>query len=564
MNMIHKGTIILAAAILLAGSLGFMTGCTPEKELKKDPFFEKWRAMADAARGNSPSTAASPDSATPVVPYAEPPRVTGGRYERNGKADGEKIHVVPEKPLPDMIIGTLKINDVEVATLLRLLARAADQDILISEHVKGKATISVDDMPWDKVFQGILNNNGLSYVWEGDMLRIVTLTDIDREIKLMEARQNRWAREKEFQLKKNSMETRKRMVEPLQTWVYHVKYADVEALRNNLEKFLQTSHVPVETNKGDRAAGQMRAAIIVDKHTNSLVIQAVQSDIDRLKPTLARLDQPVPQIRIEAKIVQATNSAARDLGIQWGGQYKFTDGGVDHYITSGANSTGTTGGDLATPVVPTTGNMVNFPADAVLQGLTLGYVAENLGQHLLSVQLSALETEGKLNILSSPSITTLDGKKAVIESGKEIPYQTTDDGNVKIQYKKAVLSLEVTPYVVDEESRAIKLEIKTSKDEPDFGNTVGGQPTIITRKAETEVVLFDGQVTVIGGLSEKKTTKNEAGVPILKDMPLLGRLFKTTQNGNDLDELLIFITPHILEENLNRAGAGAGGLSSSE
>ena len=157
-----------------------------------------------------------------------------------------------------------------------------------------------------------------------------------------------------------------------------------------------------------------------------------------------------------------------------------------------------------------------------------------------------LQEEGKLNILSSPSITTLDNQKAIIESGTEVPYQTVEDGEVKIEYKKAVLSLEVTPHVIEGET--LKLNIRTTKDELDFASSVGGQPAINTKKAETNVILLDGQTTVIGGLNKEKVDDSESSVPLLSKIPLLGYFFKGTSEINEMDDVLIFITPHILKE----------------
>ena len=179
-------------------------------------------------------------------------------------------------------------------------------------------------------------------------------------------------------------------------------------------------------------------------------------------------------------------------------------------------------------------------------GFSLGYVAEAIGENILAVQLSALQRDGKLNILSNPSITTLDNQQAIIESGKEVPFQTVEDGEVKISFKKAVLSLKVTPHVIDE--KTLKLIINTHKDELDFANQVQGHPTIITKNAQTSVILFDGQTTVIGGLNKETSSNSETGVPWLKDIPLLGHLFRSRSNQKDMEEVLIFITPHILGE----------------
>ncbi|MBI9083072.1 MAG: type IV pilus secretin PilQ [Desulfobacterales bacterium] len=546
----------IAAAVALVVLLTAI-GCVQQKELKKDPFFEDWRIRAEEAKGYSPSANAPLPKSVPAGSREEGITVADALPEAGAEpaeTPPRAMDVAAKNPVLPTLDISLKVKDVEIATLLRVLARAAGQNILISQNVKGTATVSVSEMPWDKVFQGILNTNGLTFAWEGDILRIITLKDLQAEIQMMEARQEKNSKEKEYQLQMNSLQTRARMDEPLRTWVYHVRYADTKTLRDNLDQFFQSGRVGTDWTASGNGQGKggdkVKGAILVDTHTNSLVIQAVQSDIDRLKETVRLLDVPTRQVLIEAYIVQATDSAARELGVQWGGAYKTSDGGVDHYVTSGATSSGGVGSGLATAVDPTAGNAVNFPiaTSSAAGGFTLGYLSQNIGQHLLSVQLSALETEGRLNILSRPSITTLDNQEAIIESGKEIPFQSVDNQNVKIEYKDAVLSLKVKPYVVD--NQTLKLEIDTKKDEPDFANTVGGQPTITTRKAKTTVVLFNGQTTVIGGLSERKATDSENGVPFLKDIPLIGRLFKKNIGSNNLDELLIFITPHILQERI--------------
>ena len=197
--------------------------------------------------------------------------------------------------------------------------------------------------------------------------------------------------------------------------------------------------------------------------------------------------------------------------------------------------------------------MGNFPAGLTatdvagnLLGLDLGFILESGSGNILSVQLQALEEEGQLNILSSPNITTLDNQQAFIESGRDVPYQSVEDDEVKIEYKKAVLRLEVTPHVIDNDT--IKMDIFVTKDDVDFANAVGNNPVIITKRAQTGVILFNGQTTVIGGLSKELTGEDEYGVPYLKDVPGLGKLFKGTNNSNGLEELLIFVTPHVLKE----------------
>jgi type IV pilus assembly protein PilQ len=320
--------------------------------------------------------------------------------------------------------------------------------------------------------------------------------------------------------------------EPLLTQVIPIDYADAAKLKENLENFLSESE-----------PGKHIGSVLVDEGTNALIVKAMRSDLKQILGLIEKLDRPTRQILIEARIVEATRETARELGVQWGG---LAEEGA--WVYPGSNSTGVVGDSFSEDGIdPTSGWAVNFPATlASGTGLTLGMAVEEVGSHLLAVQLSALQQEGKLNILSSPSITTLDNQSAVIESGDEVPFQTVENGEVNIEYKKAVLSLEVTPHVI--EGQTLKLSIITNKDELDFSRTVSGNPTIITKKAETNVILYDGQTTVIGGLNKETRDESNSGVPGLQDIPLLGYLFKGTSRSNRMEDVLIFITPHILGE----------------
>jgi type IV pilus assembly protein PilQ len=313
-----------------------------------------------------------------------------------------------------------------------------------------------------------------------------------------------------------------------------VKFSEAEKLKSNLEQF-----VTVDGN------GKPTGSILVDEHTNSLIIQAIKGDMDRILAVVQKLDRPTPQVLIEAFIVEANKDVARELGIQWGGAYKGTSG--DKNIIVGGNQFDTGIGDLGETVAVNTGAVVDLPALAIgsFNPSTLGLIYSKVGDFLLSVQLSALQDQGKLHILSSPSITTQDNKLAFIESGQDVPYQSVEDGEVKVEYKKAVLKLEVTPNVIDGDT--LKLDIKVNKDEPDFSRTVLGNPTIITKKAETNVIQNDGQTIVIGGLSKESASRNNTGTPFLEDIPGLGYLFKRKSSADQMEELLIFITPHILK-----------------
>ena len=483
--------------------VAWMGGCAQKKGLKdvQDPFYEKWRVKAEEAKGTS---------------AVDPPPIDEKPFEIASSQGEEEVKPEAPKPLPTRKIS-LKMNDIDVAVLLRALARAADQNIILNEKVAGKVNINIHQAPWDQVFTGILRSNGLSYAWEGEIIRIMTAEDMDADIRTK-------AREQTLRLTQTPL-----------TRIVSIKYTEADSLKENLERF-------VTVDRGGKKTG----SILVDEHTNSLIIQAIGSDMDRILAISKKLDRPTPQVLIEAIIVEANKDVARELGVQWGGIYAGKSGDKRAIVT-GQQGASTTSGAADGGLDVTSGSVVNLPAAALggFNPMTLGLIYTRVGEYLLSAQLSALQDQGKLHILSSPSITTLDNQTALIESGTDVPYQSVEDGEVRVEYKKAVLRLEVVPHVIDGDT--LKLMVKVNKDEPDFSRTVGNNPTILTKKAETNVIQNDGQTIVIGGLSKESSSRNDTGTPFLEDIPGLGYLFKRKSSADQMEELLIFITPHILK-----------------
>jgi len=492
--------------------LSLLSGCANKQdEVEADQFFKQWKTTAEKSKGYSPQ------SRKRTIKL--PPRVLTVKEAEKQKTD-------KDKPLPTKKI-TMRMHETDVTVLLRALTRAVGLNLIVNENVKGTVNIDIKDASWDQVFLSILNTQGLSYAWDGDIIRIVTHEDINRDLERMGTEQKIKTQKKDVEL-----------VEPLITQVVKVEFSDAKKLQENLSKFLS-----------EKEKDQPIGSVMVDEHTNSLIIQAIYSDLERMIPLILELDKPTPQVLIEAHIVEASKGVAMELGVQWGGLYNSGD----LWITPGANSSGVLDNTLsAGGIDPTSGNVINSGGSGNIlgqtgaTGLTLGFALEDIGGSILAAQLSALQAEGKLNILSSPSITTLDNQEAIIESGTQVPYQTVEDGEVNVEYKDAVLSLVVTPHVIG--GNILKLNINTTKDELDFVNAVHGQPAINTKRANTNVLLYDGQTTVIAGLSKENSERQDTGVPWLKDIPIIGYLFKGKETKDGLEELLIFITPHILAE----------------
>jgi len=496
-------TLFRKCSVLVACLFAVMlvAGCTGEDKNRIDRSYDEWKAKAEDSMGYSPSVRRrimlddrDTESADNGVPVADPEEQT-------------------EKLLPDSPVS-LNMSDVAVAVLLRSLARAAGQNIMINEKVGGRANINIRKAPWDQVFLAVLKTHGLSYQWEGDIIRIMTAADVARD--LQQAAQKIDLRE----------------LEPLATRIIRVDYAEAANLKKTLDAFLTRSK-----------KGTVIGSIMVDTHTNTLIVQALKDDLADMLPLVEQLDRPTPQVLIEAYIVEASADTGRELGIQWGGKYQFND----------KNNTYTFGGDGTTAGSGVGNTSFSFPTNtAGVAGMTLGFLLDSGGENVLNAQLSALEEERKLKILSSPSITTIDNQRAIFESGEEVPYQSVDDGNVKIEFKRAVLKLEVTPHVIDGE--ALKLIIKVNKDQVD--RTVN-PPSIITKNAETNVILYDGQTTVIGGLNSASDGRADSGVPGLRNLPFLGVFFRGEQTATEMEDVLIFITPHILKQRIGAPGSKA-------
>jgi type IV pilus assembly protein PilQ len=507
MDMIRfkRKNVFIAALIVVAIGIG---GCANSRE-SKNSAFDQWKEMAEKSRGYSPRAR----KRTVDIPAKDIKVIAPHLADQH-----------PPRPLPTRKI-TMKMHQTDVAVLLRALARAVNLNIMINESVSGRISINVIDAKWDQVFMGILNSQGLAYEWQGDIIRIITYEDRDRNFRNLEA-------DGKILAKKREME----MQAPLVTKIIPIDFANAERLKQSVEKVLSS-----------KKPGEPVGSIVVDTHTNALIVQATPSDIERIVPLVVELDRPTRQILIEAHIVETTNRTARELGVQWGGLLVNAD--EDLWLAPdaiGASEIQPGSGDVVNPLG---GSVSNFPANLgnaaqAGTGFSLGFISQG-SRGLLSLQLTALEEQGELNILSSPSITTLDNIKATIESGDQVPIPIVENENVEVIYKSALLSLEVTPHVIQDD--VLKLEIVTTKDELDFARSVSLYPTITTKKASTNVILFDGQTTVIGGLKKNTDSDSEAGIPWLSKIPLLGYLFRNDSKRYEMEEILIFITPHILK-----------------
>lgn len=511
-------------SVALFAGLALIAGCAGEKSAKKDPFFEKWETMADQSTGHSPAQRKK-------IISIEEKSLPGP----DGVLTPEGKQEAAAKPLPTTPV-TLKMRQADIKIVLRTMSILANQNILFKADIKGEVSLDFQDVPWDHAFASVLKLQNLTYNWDGDILRVLTLEDMESEVKFATLKD-----------KKKLQEMEMRRQEPLVTAVIKIDYADTKGIKDNLNEVL--------TKDKD---GKVRGSIRVDEHNNSLVIQASRDDLNKMIPIIETIDKPTSQILIKANIVETTKDTARNLGIQWGGMYKTAAGGQNMWVTPGGSAGTTTADPLAGGYTPAVGAAgiggqgfgVNFPTalNTNTGGASLGILFGSLGGNILEAQLTALQKDGKVNILSSPSITTLDNQKATTENGEKIPYVTTETSggtNTRIvKFESAVLKLEITPHVID--GKNLKMKILVQKDEVDMTRQVEGNPFIIKKQTETSLIVQDGETIVISGLTKQRNSDVKTGVPWLKDLPLVGWLFRGSAKSDTMEEVLIFITPKIL------------------
>lgn len=478
-----------------------------------------------------PVMAAGPALASPSARPTEAPSIVSDLPRPRAVTISEDVpRDIPEptltKTLPSGRISDLDLADAtDVSTVLRAMAKAADVNILISPNVTGEISFAFHDVSWDEAFRSVIASAGLAYMWEGDVLRVMTVEDIRAELDIEAARKER-----------EGIKAELRMIEPLMMQVFHIRYARARAIGDMLRVLLTGQPGDVRD-----ALGPVRSFVAVDEDSNAIVVHAIREDLVKARALIEQLDRAKDMILIEARIVEATRDTARQLGVQWGGERTTLQGG--RRVTLGG------------PGVTLGGYASDFPAQFALDqsasGFTLGFISDAMGAtELLNMQLTALQRAGRIDIVSSPSITTLDNELAIIESGEERAYRVNtgmggDSRDFSVEWKKAVLKLEVRPSIVGQQY--LRLEISANKDSFDETRpTTNNEFPVNTKHARTTVLLQEGETVVIGGLSTESRSDAETGVPYLMNIPLLGRLFKSTGKTEKFDDTLIFITPHIL------------------
>ena len=431
---------------------------------------------------------------------------------------------------------TLNFQDIETRAVLQLLAETSGRNIVVSDTVQGNVTLRLRNVPWDQALDIVMTTKGLDMRQNGNVIMVAPAEEIAaRETADLEAR--------------NAIT----QLEPMYSEFLQVNYAKASDLSNLIN---------AESGGGNAMLSE-RGSIAVDDRTNTLLVQDTAERLQDIRRMVRTLDVPIKQVLIESRIVVVNDDFSRDFGVRLGftaynesgtnegGQVvSGTGAGTDTMINSIIDNLGTTG--TITPVeVPALGDRynVNLPISENAAGRFSLAVLER--DYLVDLELTAMEAEGRGEIVSTPRVITANQKEARIEQGVEIPYQqSASSGATTVQFKKAVLSLEVTPQITPDNN--IIMDLRVHKDSVgdviSTGGLGGTVPSIDTRAVETQVLVENGQTVVLGGIYETERRETINKVPFLGDIPGLGVLFRSKSMKNDKSELLIFVTPRILEE----------------
>lgn len=425
---------------------------------------------------------------------------------------------------------SLNFQEIEVRSVLQLIADFTDLNLVASDTVDGSITLRLQNVPWDQALDLVLKTKGLDKRQVGNVLLVAPAEEIA-------------ARERQ------ELESQKQIAElaPLRRELIQVNYAKAV----DIAKLFQSVVA---------ADGQaQRGSITVDERTNSIIAMETQDKLDELRRIVTQLDIPVRQVMIEARIVEASVGFDKEIGVRWGGNVdlgrRFNAFGKDGNmgVTEDPYAQGspgdenfipsrTTAGFIGIPEIPLNTPFVDLGALNATSGIGIGFITNNA---ILDLQLSAMESTGHGEIISQPKVVTSDKETARILKGKDIPYQeATSSGATSVTFAEAVLSLEVTPQITPDNQ--VIMDVVVTKDEPDFTRTVLGVPTIDRNNVTARILVSDGETIVIGGVFASETRKGQQKVPFLGDLPIVGRAFRKDSNIDNKSELLIFLTPKII------------------
>lgn len=421
---------------------------------------------------------------------------------------------------------SLNFQDIEVRSVLQLLADFTGLNLVVSDSVEGNLTLRLKNVPWDQAMDIILKTKGLAQRKAGNVILVAPTDEIAAREKL-------------------ELEARKQVeeLEQLRTEFIKVNYA-------------KASDISELLNLKDNAILSPRGSVSVDVRTNTLLVKDTLSSLVNVRQLLVELDIPIRQVLIESRVVIANDDFSKELGVRFGVNNDSLGSNTTGTGVATSGTLGGVGGSTGTSglISNTTGSAtgaqglnVNMPLQNPAGSIALALTKLPLGT-LLELELSAAQTEGRGEVVSSPRVITADSHTARIEQGVEVPYLELKDGAATLKFRKAVLSLETTPQITPDDRIIMDIQVhKDSRGEDvSFGEGLFA-PTINTREVDSQVLVDNGQTVVLGGIYETTTSTQVTRVPFFSDLPLIGNLFKSTIARDDRSELLIFVTPKILQ-----------------
>src|SRR5690554_158842 len=444
------------------------------------------------------------------INVATPPKERAAEVAKDFMYTGEKL--------------SLNFQNIEVRSVLQLIADFTGLNLVASDTVQGSITLRLQNVPWDQALDLVMKTKGLGKRQMGSVLLVAPSEEIAAREK-MELEAVRQVEE----------------LAPLVTEYVRIKYAKASILSQLL------------TN--EQGLLSERGSAVVDERTNTLLMKDTAANLEKIREVISMLDVPVRQVLIEARIVVAGSSVGKELGVKWGGAgYKVNSSGnkagyvggsqqtiaEGNQILFGGNTSDISGIDL------NAANMVNFSTtSSSASTFAIGY---QTAEYLLDLELSAIETDGRAEIVSQPRVITADGQTASIESGTEIPYQeASSSGATSVSFKPAVLKLEVTPQITPDERIIMDLVINQDS-VGEVTNT--GVPAIDTNSVQTQVLVDNGETVVLGGIFRSEEVTSISKTPFFGDLPLIGALFRYKNHSSEKNELLVFITPRLVKDSL--------------
>ena len=410
---------------------------------------------------------------------------------------------------------SLNFQDIEVRSVLQLIADFTGINVVVSDTVNGSLTLRLKNVPWDQALDIILKTKGLAMRQTGNVMLVAPSEEIAAREKL------------ELESQKQIEE-----LEPMYSEFIQVNYAKAA----DLAGLLKSSDTTLMSDRG---------MVTTDERTNTLLVQDTAAKLVEVRQLVATLDVPVRQVLIESRIVIASNDFSRDLGVKFGlsKQTTFND---DHIVAAGGTLNSITGNNIIDPGFSPDGLLVDLPVIGATS--SIGLAIGKIGSHMLNLELTAMEAEGQGEVISSPRVLTSNQKTAFIQSGVQIPYQeATSSGATSVSFKDAVLELKVTPQITPDDRIIMDLDVKKDS----VGEIFLGVPSIDTNEVSTQVLVDNGETLVLGGIYEQEKIKETDRVPFFGSLPLVSWMFKNTSITDDKAELLIFVTPKIVKEDLN-------------